>query len=1123
MSTKWMEIDFEDEPPRESSSTPGPSKRPRPSSHSHAVREPPTKSLSDFDSRPHHELWLAKYEPKSVKYLAVHPKKVDEVRQWLITRSRKNPSPSRIQFSPLLLLTGPSGSGKTATIQALSAELGWSVQDYTCPHDVVAFQRDHERTGPYIPNDEIAFTGQWHSFEQFLLRANRYRSLTDDASSGNGRLVLLEDFPSAVWANTARFRQILKQYHSSSHGDPLILIVSTTSSSQHELNRLLPPHSRSELGLDVITFNPITAGNISKALRVIGETEAKTGRSDFEFPTVESLQSLVEASNGDIRGAINAFQISCLKGIGEDRSMSKRRSLVFPKHSTKTKKSGKRTNTEPNATKGAIGSRDSNLDLFHAIGKVVYAKRGDHAEQHPLLDFQKQWARKELKSNPGDIVELSPMVPESFTCFLHENYLSFFSNITNVAEAADILSQADGLFRQWNSTGKISLEEYGALISVRGLMYYNVPPASTKNQMRTFRKPEYFGAKTKAEERMEALKAALGTSGIGSTELFTVLAPYVIQCQPHSLPANCRELAQFTGQFRTPFPAKETQPEDSGENQDCVDGETEDFFIEEYRGISGGISKMKFLMCATLVFLAVQANQDPVYVEPGTENIVDETQKSIQDLFKMTAKPSDKYSGETCSDGIARPKREALEYVPCNDLKECSIPHCFCTTKGIWPPFRGVKNEHDFPILPQVVVLALEGAVTPNNVRLFREIFDAGLNPDQCMISGTVFTPLKDSNFVLLNELDSRGNEIAFLPGHFTQNDEGYAVIDNEFNFSRVVERYSALHQPIIGVKLPSDILVSEEHYPSVSAHRYVYDATLRAPLRYSPDMKAYEPPVWPYTLHAEIPHACEEHAPYTCPSRSYYLWEVPSNEFSSPIPGACLSLENCPGHPTRNSTLFVQLLETQLQRSLKTNRAPVVLHIRIETLERSRSHRLRLLQWIKDTLQTHSDVYFISVRRMLEWILSDNGKTEWQPIGKSGVCTADSVKTNCAPDTVRSFKFDKDLDQNFSVLFFRLPFLINNNTFDFAKFGALFLNFLLQLLINIIRTDHILQEYHHRFGLSSHELLHDQMTGRGSFDRDVLLLLKCRGLLTRHQLLLKLFLLPLLSLHFQVGPNFCS
>ncbi|XP_059094561.1 chitin deacetylase 1-like [Tigriopus californicus] len=406
-------------------------------------------------------------------------------------------------------------------------------------------------------------------------------------------------------------------------------------------------------------------------------------------------------------------------------------------------------------------------------------------------------------------------------------------------------------------------------------------------------------------------------------------------------------------------------------------------------------------MCATLVFLAVQANQDPVYVEPGTENIVDETQKSIQDLFKMTAKPSDKYSGETCSDGIARPKREALEYVPCNDLKECSIPHCFCTTKGIWPPFRGVKNEHDFPILPQVVVLALEGAVTPNNVRLFREIFDAGLNPDQCMISGTVFTPLKDSNFVLLNELDSRGNEIAFLPGHFTQNDEGYAVIDNEFNFSRVVERYSALHQPIIGVKLPSDILVSEEHYPSVSAHRYVYDATLRAPLRYSPDMKAYEPPVWPYTLHAEIPHACEEHAPYTCPSRSYYLWEVPSNEFSSPIPGACLSLENCPGHPTRNSTLFVQLLETQLQRSLKTNRAPVVLHIRIETLERSRSHRLRLLQWIKDTLQTHSDVYFISVRRMLEWILSDNGKTEWQPIGKSGVCTADSVKTNCAPEYI--------------------------------------------------------------------------------------------------------------------------
>lgn len=226
-------------------------------------------------------------------------------------------------------------------------------------------------------------------------------------------------------------------------------------------------------------------------------------------------------------------------------------------------------------------------------------------------------------------------------------------------------------------------------------------------------------------------------------------------------------------------------------------------------------------------------------------------------------------------------------------------------------------------------------------------------------------------------------------------------MIDNEFNFSRVVERYSALDKPVVGVKLPSDTIVSEEHFPSVSAHQYVYDATLRVPLRYSRDLKDYEPPVWPYTLHAEIPHVCEEHAPYTCPSRSYYMWEVPSNEFLSPIPGSCLTLENCPGHPTRNSSLFVHLLESQLQRSLKTNRAPVVLHIKIETLERSRSHRLRLLQWIKDTLKTHNDVYFISAREMLEWILSDTGKTEWQPISKSEVCSADSVKNNCSPEYI--------------------------------------------------------------------------------------------------------------------------
>ena len=66
--------------------------------------------------------WNMKHKPKKTSDLAVHPKKIEEVRSWLFNAVNKKCG-SNIATNSMLLLTGPPGCGKTATIDVLSSSL----------------------------------------------------------------------------------------------------------------------------------------------------------------------------------------------------------------------------------------------------------------------------------------------------------------------------------------------------------------------------------------------------------------------------------------------------------------------------------------------------------------------------------------------------------------------------------------------------------------------------------------------------------------------------------------------------------------------------------------------------------------------------------------------------------------------------------------------------------------------------------------------------------------------------------------------------------------------------------------------------------------------------------------
>jgi cell cycle checkpoint protein len=96
-----------------------------------------------------------------------------------------------------------------------------------------------------------------------------------------------------------------------------------------------------------------------------------------------------------------------------------------------------------------IGGKDPTLDLFHAIGKVLYCKRTDEPEQQPLPPHMIKRTRNELVIDPEELLDKIPSSPDSFAAFLHQNYPDFYSNIKDLSQAAENLSIADPFFNEW--------------------------------------------------------------------------------------------------------------------------------------------------------------------------------------------------------------------------------------------------------------------------------------------------------------------------------------------------------------------------------------------------------------------------------------------------------------------------------------------------------------------------------------------------------------------------------------------------------------------------------------------------------------------------------------------------
>ncbi|KAK4690504.1 hypothetical protein P7C70_g9563, partial [Phenoliferia sp. Uapishka_3] len=83
------------------------------------------EELGKLDARDELQ-WVDRYSPTCRDDLGVHPKKVQDVANWLDEAF----NPKLAKYRRILVMSGPSGAAKTATLRILAKEYGVEVVEY---------------------------------------------------------------------------------------------------------------------------------------------------------------------------------------------------------------------------------------------------------------------------------------------------------------------------------------------------------------------------------------------------------------------------------------------------------------------------------------------------------------------------------------------------------------------------------------------------------------------------------------------------------------------------------------------------------------------------------------------------------------------------------------------------------------------------------------------------------------------------------------------------------------------------------------------------------------------------------------------------------------------------------
>jgi cell cycle checkpoint protein len=389
---------------------------------------PARKNTLSFEET--HRPWSDRYGPSNKDELAVHKKKVGDVQHWLTEVL------SGLDDRRLLILKGPAGTGKSTTVSLLSQILG-----------VPTIPWNNPTAAEFGSTSSVAV-----QFSDFLNRSGQYGSLDFDGSAkiettSTKRILVVEEFPTNMTRSSAAvdsFRSVILQYVATSAPalpasfkqstldthPPVIMIITetlltsnTAATDSFTAHRLLGPDISNHPLVTIIEFNPVAPTFVTKALDLVIKKEARDSQRR-RVPGPAVIQRL--ADMGDIRSAVNSLEFLCVRGDSNgDWSGTV---------AAKAKKAGKDgvplTSMEKQSLE-LVSQRETTLDMFHAVGKVVYNKREDPRIRDPRAepppkppDHLKHFNKPKISQ-----VDIEALLNETgtdiqtFLSTLHENYV----------------------------------------------------------------------------------------------------------------------------------------------------------------------------------------------------------------------------------------------------------------------------------------------------------------------------------------------------------------------------------------------------------------------------------------------------------------------------------------------------------------------------------------------------------------------------------------------------------------------------------------------------------------------------------------------------------------------------
>ena len=456
------------------------------------------------DGRP----WAERYGPTNLEELAVHKRKVTDVRIWLenalFAKDRKR----------LLVLKGPSGAGKTATLDLLAKSMNAELSEWKNP-----VGSDFSSEG---------YSSMSAQFDDFLGRSGKYGKLdfctggleptlvassTSEANSEARRrkIIVLEEFPNTFLSTSVAlcsFRSCIMEYLtvntlsriavSDTNNTAVVMIITETrlattaaASDIFTAYRLLGSDILSHPGVSVVEFNPVATTFITKALELVLQKEARhSGRRRIPGPSV--LRRLGEV--GDIRSAIGSLEFLCVGGNDGDHWGSR----IAAKGKKGVGSSESLTKMEEESLR-MVTQREVSLGLFHAVGKVVYNKRDETTfigSNEPYTVQPPQHISGHARVRMPQ-VSIDHLIDETgtdtgtFIAALHENYVMSCegpSFVDSLNECLDALSDTDilssplrGRFRNGHGHARSAFQQAAAnglmhdelsfQVAVRGLLF----------------------------------------------------------------------------------------------------------------------------------------------------------------------------------------------------------------------------------------------------------------------------------------------------------------------------------------------------------------------------------------------------------------------------------------------------------------------------------------------------------------------------------------------------------------------------------------------------------------------------------------------------------------------------